>query len=107
MLSYAHIFQDTIIVAAPEHRPREQIEDERLLADGRARNIDKTTGVLLTREGAGLTVLEEPSQGTPDGTARLNQVLSRTASDQPPWIINSGRYRSNFDIIAAGVNVHF
>ncbi len=107
VVSYAHIFQETIVVAAPAHKLRQEIDVERLATGGRARNIDKTVGVLVNRDGEGTTVLEEARQGTPDGTARLNQVLSRTAAGQPPWIINAGRYRSNFDILAIGVNVHF
>jgi hypothetical protein len=107
VFSYAHVFQETIVVAAPEHRARELIDDERVLTGGRSRNIDKTVGVLLDRAGNGQTVLTERSQGSPDGTAKLNQVLSRTAGDQPPWVVNAGRYRSSFDILSAGVNVHF
>jgi len=107
VFSYAHIFQETIIVAPPAHKLRGEIDVERVATGGRSRNIDKTVGVLITREGEGQMVLEEPSQGAPDGTARLNQVLSRTAAEQPPWVINAGRYRSNFDILAIGVNVHF
>ena len=108
VFSYAHIFQETIIVAAPDHKPREVVDAERYATTGaRSRNIDKTVGVLINRDGEGQTVLEEPSQGAAHGTARLNQVLSRTAADQPPWVINAGRYRSNFDVLAVGVNVHF
>jgi hypothetical protein len=107
VFSYAHVFQETIVVAPPEHRTRDVIDMERQATGGQSRNIDKRVGVLLDRAGNGLTELTEESQGTPQGTAKLNQVLSRTASGQPPFIINAGRYRSNFDIIAAGVNVHF
>jgi hypothetical protein len=52
-------------------------------------------------------VLEEVPQGSPDGTARLPQIVSKTAANQPPTIINAGTYTSNFDVLAAGVNVHF
>jgi hypothetical protein len=108
VLAYAHIFQETIVVAAPEHKLKDEIDVERVATGGKSRNIDKRVGVLLDRTTmAGLTQAEEPSQGSPDGTARLNQVLSRTASNAPPYIINAGRYRSNFDILSVGVNAHF
>ena len=52
-------------------------------------------------------VLKEKSQGDADGTARLSQSLSQIAYPNAPWIVNAGRYRSHFDVFAAGVNVHF
>jgi hypothetical protein len=111
VVSYAHIFQEDIVVAPPEHRFRQDIEIERAAFDGTSQNIDKTTGAVLGRGQVGMNgqyVLEERNPpSSPDGTARVNQVLSRTASDQPPWIINSGTYRSNFDILAVGVTVHY
>lgn len=111
VFSYAHIFQEDILVAPPAHKSRMEIDAERGAYGGRSQNIDKTTGAVITRGPVGMNgqvVLEEnPPGGTPDGTAKLNQVLSRTANDQPPWIINAGRYYSSFDILAVGVNVHF
>ncbi len=110
VFSYAHIFQEDIVVAAPDHLDRAAIDTERAMFGGKSQHIDKTAGSIT---GFGMVgsngqyVLEEPSQGSPDGTARVNQVLSRTANGQPPMIINAGRYRSNFDILAVGLNVHF
>ena len=114
-ISYAHIFQETLIVAPPEHQDRVEISEcfGGAAADpsvckappGEIATIDKATGPMVSRVPP--PPLEAPSQGTPDGSARLTQNLTTTAAGQPPWIVNSGRYRSNFDIIAAGVNVHF
>lgn len=106
VFAYAHIFQETIVVAPPPHRTRGDIDLERRTT-GRLYGIDKTVGAALDRAGAGTEVLEAQSQGAPDGEAKLDQNLNRVASDQPPWIINAGRYRSSFDIVSAGVNVHF
>ena len=69
--------------------------------------IDRTVGAPVDRSGTGTEVLQEKSQGAADGTAKLDQNLNRSSSGQPPWIVNAGRYSSNFDILAAGVNVHF
>jgi hypothetical protein len=33
--------------------------------------------------------------------------LQRTADNTPPYIINSGTYRSNIDVLAVGVTTHF
>jgi long-chain fatty acid transport protein len=110
--SYAHIFQEDILVAPPAHRTGMEIDVARSTdPNKRAYNIDKASGAVLRRGPVGVNgqvVLEEPPlNGTPDGTAKLNQVLSRTASNQPPYIVNSGRYYSSYDILALGVNVHF
>jgi hypothetical protein len=106
VVAYAHIFQETIVVAPPPHRAREEIDLERRTT-GRLHGIDKTVGAPLDRSGAGTVVLQEPEQGAPDGVAALDQNLNRVASDQPPWIVNAGRYRSSYDILSVGVNVHF
>ncbi len=108
VLSYAHIFQETVIVAPPQHKERNMIDADLAATGGTVpQNMDKTVGALVDRAGHGQMVLEEMSQGSPDGTARLTQIVSKTAAGQPPTIINAGKYTSNFDIIAAGVNVHF
>lgn len=106
VLSYAHIFQEEIIVAPPAHRERGLIYAD-FEQGAPVREIDKTVGVLVDRRGNGLQVIEAPSQGTPDGTARLQQNVTVTSAGQPPYITNAGRYYSNFDILAAGINVHF
>jgi hypothetical protein len=118
VFSYGHIFQETIVVAAPPHQdattisncfaPPEGTAPTGCMADpGTLGSIDKTVGAPVDRSGAGTEVLEGKSQGKPDGTAKLDQNLNRVTNGQPPWIVNAGRYSSNFDIIAAGVNVHF
>jgi hypothetical protein len=113
--SYGHIFQETIIAAPPEHQDRDVIAacwagsapDPSVCRapTGQIGGIDKSTGPMVTRVAA--PVLEAPSQGKADGTAKLQQNLTVTAGGQPPYIVNSGRYRSHFDVIAAGLNVHF
>jgi hypothetical protein len=108
VFSYAHIFQEELVVALPSHMERADIDDARIMGDGTVYNVSKRVDAPIDRGGvSGTTVLEEPSQGASDGTAKVNQILSRTGPDQPPWIINAGRYRSSIDVLAVGVNVHF
>jgi hypothetical protein len=108
VVSYAHIFQEDLVVALPSHMERGDIDDARIMGDGTVYNVSKRVDAPTDRGGLnGTTVLEEPAQGSPDGTAKVNQILSRTGPDQPPWIINAGRYRSSIDVLAVGVNVHF
>jgi hypothetical protein len=105
IVAYAHIFQETIVVAPPSHRARRdrsRAPHDRALAWNR-----QDVGAPLDRSGSGTVVLQEPEQGAPDGVAALEQNLNRVASDQPPWIVNAGRYRSSYDILSVGVNVHF
>lgn len=110
-ISYAHIFQETLIVAPPAHRARQDVYDEYIATGGAnggvVNGIDHSVGVPLDRTGAGVEVITPPSQGTPDGTARVQQIVSNTAEGQPPYVTNAGRYRSSFDMVSVGVNVHF
>jgi hypothetical protein len=108
--SYAHIFQEDIVVAPPAHMDRMDIDRERAMNGGAPpTNIDKTVGVQMGFGGAamGEYVLENPPVENPDATAAQVQVLQRTAQNIPPYIINSGTYRSNIDIISVGVTTHF
>jgi hypothetical protein len=102
--SYAHIFDETIVTGAPE---QEVIETSfpRYVQTGEVTTIDRRTGV--AGRGIVATELDEPNKGAKtDGTARYAQYVTKV-SGQTPWIINSGTYRSNFNVFAAGVNVHF
>jgi len=102
-LAYAHIFQETMIVAPPAHRERTEIE----VNAAQASAIDKTVGAPTDRFGAGLHVLHEPAVAHPDGVARLTQTSATVAPDQPNYITNAGRYRSSIDVLAVGMNLHF
>jgi len=107
--SYAHIFQEDIVVAPPTHKDRAQIDIERGMNNGVPVNIDKTVGVKVGFGGAatGEYVLENPPVQNADATAAQVQVLQRTAQNIPPYIINSGTYRSNIDVLSIGVTTHF
>jgi hypothetical protein len=107
--SYAHISQEDIVVAPPAHKDRMEIDRERAATGGVPLNIDKTVGV-KTGFGAAATgeyVLENPPVSNPDATAGQVQVLQRTAQNVPPYIINSGTYRSNIDVLSVGITTHF
>ena len=120
VFSYAHIFQETIVVAPPQHQDAATIYDcyspgpmGTTMPDacqappGEVATIDKTVGAPTDRAGNGTQVLEEQSQGDSDGTARLEQNAPRTLAGQPPYIVNAGRYRSQMNVFAAGFNYHF
>lgn len=106
VLSYAHIFQETLVVEPPPHKDRAEISSD-IAAGGSPKNMDKTVGALLDRAGNGQMVLEEEKLDSPDGVARVQQVTTRQAANQPPTIINAGTYSSDFDVLSFGVNVHF
>jgi len=108
--SYAHIFQEDIVVAPPPHAPAAEIDVARQMNNGVPVNIDKTVGVATGFGPVGQNgqyVLENPPVSNPDATAAQVQVLQRTAQNKPPYITNSGTYRSNIDVLAIGVTTHF
>jgi hypothetical protein len=112
--SYAHIFQETLVVAPPPHALRGDIYRP-YMEGGYDNNLiranDKTVGVPFDRFTPvgmnGQVILEEQPISNPDGVAALAQNTNTTSMDQPPVITNAGRYRSSFDIIAIGANFHF
>jgi len=100
VVSYAHIFQETIVVQPPPHVPASEIDPN--AADP---SIDKSVG--MPGSEAGREVKEESTVENPDGTASIKQITLIGAMGMPPWVINSGTYRSYYNIIAAGLNYHF
>jgi hypothetical protein len=103
--SYAHIFQETIVTGAPANESGET-SYPKFAATGEVTTIDKRVGV--AGRGQMAPVKEEPPYTEPrDGTARVAQYATKSVSGQSPWIVNSGTYRSDLDIVAVGVNVHF
>lgn len=109
VFSYAHIFQETITVSPPFHEDRTVIGPARMANNGQAENIDKRVGVWLDRGNppGGTEILFEEPPTDADAQARLEQNVSQSPLEQPPYIVNSGTYRSNFDVLAVGLNVHF
>lgn len=94
-LSYAHIFQETLVVAPPEHGGR--------VSGG----FDKSVGTQGFDRAETLPVLEEAPLSNVDGVAGLRQNLTKTARGDPAWIMNSGTYTSGFDVVGVGVLVHY
>ena len=109
VVSYAHVFQETLVVAPPPHLDRNAAFARFESSGGQdVATIDKNAGVEIDRgQGNGVELLFSPPQGEPDGTAKVRQIVSRVATGQPPYITNGGRYRSNLDLMAVGLNVHF
>jgi long-subunit fatty acid transport protein len=104
VFSYAHIFQETLVVGAPQHEPVNTI-DERFRMTGELNTIDKSVG--LFRRGGAREPLQEQVSGKADGVARLDQNRTKLINGEPPYIINSGTYRSSLDVFAVGMTAHF
>lgn len=104
VFAYAHIFQETLTVSAPPHENFDKIGMQ-YAQTGTVTNIDKRVGVPSST--MPLTPLEEPKPASSDGEARLTQNFAKALPGTPPVIINSGTYRSSFDIVSAGINLHF
>jgi hypothetical protein len=114
--SFAHIFQETITAAPPPEQTRDIIamcwtgkimdRSQCMAPVGQIGSIDKAVGA-IGADRKPPAPLQELPYGKADATAKLAQQLTTTAAAQPPYIINSGKYRSDLDVIAAGVNIHF
>lgn len=103
--SYAHIVQETLVVGAPAHMDGKPIYDH-YAATGELIGIDKRVGAVP--RGMQPQLLEElNAPASPDGVGRLGQTVTKVAADKPPFIVNSGTYRSGIDVVAIGANVHF
>jgi long-subunit fatty acid transport protein len=103
--SYAHIFQETIVVSAPPHDEVSNIWTQ-YAKDRTLTAIDKRVGTLVSTD-MPLTPLEEPKPAASDGQAKLAQSVAKLLPGSPPYVVNSGTYRSGIDVLALGVNVHF
>jgi len=104
--SFSHIFQETLVVAAPMHKTGEAIYEEEYRVTGKVSNIDQRSGTAASR-GMQAPVLAAENPAGAHGEARLTQNLTKTSAGEPPVIINSGTYRSGMNVLAVGMNVHF
>lgn len=92
-IAYAHIFQESITVAAPPHDESQES------------GIDKRVGV-AQRLGDELEVVpEEPLVEDPDGVAALRQIPVRQRKGAT--IVNAGRYETSMDVFSAAIHLHF
>ncbi|HKU44701.1 MAG TPA: hypothetical protein VJR89_41360 [Polyangiales bacterium] len=108
--AYAHIFQETIVVSAPPHAEGVDISRAYAAANNDSDailNIDKHTGVPPSRAEPAPVLEEDPKPANPNAQARVAQNVTKSPLGQPPYIINSGTYRSGLDVFSAGMNVHF
>lgn len=103
--SYAHIIQETIVVGAPEAEDRTAIYT-RYGETGVVTTIDKHVGIAPGR-GQQPPLLAETGPSTVDGRAKVAQVVTKVTAGNPPYLVNSGTYRSSIDAFAIGANVHF
>lgn len=104
VFSYAHIFDETIVVGAPEHLDAATIYQNTPFGAS-PKNIDKSVGIMGRGKLPPLEELNKPS--SPDGIARLAQVTTKNPLNQPAYVINSGTYRSSMNVLAVGVHGHF
>jgi hypothetical protein len=108
--SYAHIFQETLVIGAPPHDEGENISMAYAAAgnnEDAIKAIDKRTGVPPSRSEPAPVLEENPKPTNPTATARLTQNVTQSPAGEPPWVINSGTYRSGIDVFSAGMNMHF
>jgi hypothetical protein len=102
--SYAHIFQETLVVAAPPAGVGSKISDVYTMT-GVVNQIDKHSGA--APRGTDPPERLEVPPANPAGTAGLTENLTRVVAGSPPFIVNSGTYRSNIDVFALGLHVHY
>jgi long-subunit fatty acid transport protein len=104
VFSYAHIFQETLVVAPPPHLDAKTIYANTPFGST-PKNIDRSIGI------AGRGTLPEQQlknpPKNPDGVASVKQATTKNPSGQPPWIINSGTYRSDMDVFSVGFIGHY
>lgn len=115
--SYAHIFQETVVVQSPEDQDPNTIwncyigkpgpNDRCAAPAGKIETISKSAGPLGPDRLPSPPLEATTYRGRPDGIAKLTQNLAQTAQAQPAFIVNSGRYRSDYNVVAAGLNFHF
>jgi hypothetical protein len=105
VVSYAHIFQETLVVEAPPQQSADEIYRD-YVAGEPVGAIDRTVGTRVSRADE-LPVLREDAPKDADASAHLTQVVTKTQGAQPPWIVNSGTYRSDIDVISIGIHAHF
>jgi hypothetical protein len=107
--SFAHIFQETLVVTAPPHAEGDTISAAYQASgnnEDTIRAINKRVGVMASRSDPPPDILEEPTQKG-DGVARLTQNATKSPAGEPPFVINSGTYRSSINVVSAGMNLHF
>lgn len=105
VLSYAHMFQETLVLGAPVNDTNDKIVG-RYNMTGLVDAIDKRVGAPASR-GMEVPPLEEQKPARVDATAALPQNATQASSSRPPYVVNAGTYRSSIDVIAIGANVHF
>jgi hypothetical protein len=114
--SYSHIFQETLTVGAPSApdtittpmliTPAQQIYTT-YAKTGVVDQIVKSAGPIVIRGMDAPVVEEMPKPTKIDGTAKLLQNATSVPPGSPPFIVNSGVYRSSIDVVAVGVRVHY
>lgn len=102
MISYSHIFGETVEIAPPPHQSVDEAD-----RDVPTSGFDKRVGGEFEADGdrAGGYVLEDPDAPAPedaDAVAALQQQ-SAAVGRRPERVINAGEYTSSFDIVSVGV----
>lgn len=101
MASYAHVFQETIDLAPPQHQPREQASD------------DPTTGFDQRIYGEGrlgaepLADARAPSPANADGVAKVRQTAVFESKSVRARVVNAGRYTASFNVFSIALAHRF
>ncbi len=105
MLAYAHVFQETLIVAPPDHQNRQDsVEGDP------TSGFDQRIGAACTSDAPGpdCDPVADPSvESNPDATARLQQSSILEQAGQLNRVVNAGKYTASYNVLSFGFNYRF
>jgi len=104
-LAYAHVFQETLIVAPPAHQNRQAG------AEGEPTSgFDQRIGAACTADvpAAGCDPVADPSvEKDPDATASLEQSSILEQAGELNRVVNAGKYTASYDVLSLGFSYRF
>lgn len=104
LLSYSHIFQETVEVAPPAHAPASEADpddptsgfDQRIAENGSVEGVQDPT-----------PDPRAPDPADADGIASYQQAAAFETGQRRRRTVNAGRYRASFDVLSVGVVYRF
>ena len=105
MIAYAHVFQETLIVAPPAHQNRQDAVEGNPTS-----GFDQRIGAACTADSpaADCDPVADPSvESGADATARLQQSSVLEQAGQVSRVVNAGKYTAGYDALSVGFNYRF
>jgi hypothetical protein len=101
-IAYGHVFQETLIVAPPDHENFRQTTTDPTSGFDKRVEIDSTGG-------GGHVKREQnpPKRSEIDATAKLPQPVVLDFEKKHPRIVNAGVYEASFDVLSLQVGYRF